>query len=175
MKAIESLTVIAVIFIIMACKCQSDLFSLGKNPPPPQTPAPFSTTYPTPVAALSPPPPAASGLASNSAANTVLSVGSYRGSGKNTTYNVDGDFLIRIDSVEGTTVKGYFEASNGLSGNGPLTGVVDANGKLALFGKMSDGQGLIVSATVAYETIRGTYAIGNKQKGVQKGEFTVSR
>jgi hypothetical protein len=154
------------------------LFSLGKNPPPPE-PAPYAATGPTPVAVFSPPapppPPTTTEPGSNSTTSSVLPSGTYTGSGKNTTYNVNGDFLIRIDSVEGTTVKGYFEASNGLSGNGPLTGVVDSNGKLALFGKMSDGQGLIVTATVVHETIRGTYMIGNKKNGVQKGEFTVSR
>jgi hypothetical protein len=167
-KAFETLAIVLFICFILACRCNSDLFSLGKN---------RSTPYPTPTGT---PLNTYSTPQTNSNRSTLTgnrpATGTYTGSGINTTANKTGDFLVRIDSIDDKgAVKGYFEASNGLYGSTALTGGVDNNGKMGLFGKTAEGSGLIISATTSGDTIKGNYIIGSKQNGVQKGEFTVTR
>lgn len=109
--------------------------------------------------------------------DAMLETGTYTGRAHNETVNADGDIMVRIISItkEGV-IKGYFEASNGLEGEGELAGAYDKNtGKVSLFGKTTDGQGVIVSGTYENGTIDATYIIGNKQVGVQKGSFSVSK
>ena len=177
-SAVETCAIVLFIFLVLACRCQSDLLKLAKKSSTPE-PTPYTvntnsaplTGYSTPT-----PPPLSNLDTANSVVGNRPSIGTYTGSGINTTYNQRGDFLIRIDSVDDKGgVRGYFEASNGLTGNGALVGGVDNNGKMGLFGKMTDGKGLIISATSANDAIRGSYVIGNKESGIQKGEFTVYR
>jgi hypothetical protein len=175
-KAFETLAIVLFICFILACRCSSDLLRLGKNPPTPY-PTPVSTPGTTPTAT---PLNTYSTPQTNSNRSTLTgnrpATGTYTGSGINTTANKTGDFLVRIDSIDDKgAVKGYFEASNGLYGSTALTGGVDNNGKMGLFGKTAEGSGLIISATTSGDTIKANYIIGSKQNGMQKGEFTVTR
>jgi hypothetical protein len=174
-RAVETLAIVLFIVFILACRCKSDLLNTGKDSRADNS-TPYSTPYPTPADIYSTPVPLTDNRNSISTQSTLLLPGSYSGSGLNTTFNQRGDFLIRIDSVDTKGgVKGFFEASNGLYGTAALTGGVDNSGKIGLFGKTTDNQGLIISGSVSGDTIRGTYVIGNKEKGMQKGEFTVTR
>jgi len=174
-KAIETLAIVLFIVFILACRCKSDLLNFGKDTRSDNS-TPYSTPYPTNSNAYSTPAPLINNRNSTSTTSTLLLPGSYSGSGLNTTFNQRGDFLIRIDSVDAKGgVKGYFEASNGLSGTASLTGGVDSGGKVGFFGKTADNQALIISGNVSGDTIRCTYVIGNKEKGMQKGEFTATR
>lgn len=123
------------------------------------------TDSPTPVSYSPTPTPALS---------RGLSPGDYRGSGTNTTYNQRGDFYLRIDSVDGSdSVKGYFEASNGLQGNGKVSGRIE-NGTMKVSGALTNGDGISIWGDPSGDSIVCTYTIATKS-GFQKGEFTVNR
>jgi len=56
-----------------------------------------------------------------SSENSMLATGTYTGKGRNVTYKQNGDFLLRIDSVDSEgNVKAYLEASNGLQGKATM-------------------------------------------------------
>jgi len=163
MKNFDRLIIVLCLLIVLSCKCQSDLLNFGKkgvtnNP----TPLPYSspvTSYATPAPTL----------------NTRLSPGTYRGTGVNTTFNKRGDFYLRIDSVDGAdNVRAYFEASNGLQGNGTLSGKIDA-GTMKISGALTNGDGISVWGTPSGDSIKCTYTIATGNKQFQDGNFTVYR
>jgi len=171
-KNLTSLIVVLCLLIFLGCKCQSDLFDLGKEK---ETPTPVMTPSP----ALSP-----SATPDNqnrrrdvsSSENSRLATGTYTGRGKNVTYNQSGDFLLRIDSVDSAgNVKAYFEASNGLQGKASLEGTISSAGKLILSGTLDDGQSAAVNGTVAGNTISAGYGLADSKLKTQSGNFTVTR
>lgn len=179
--------IVLCLLVALGCGCKSDLFGSDKA-----TPSPSPTSTPTP--SVNPTPTPNSETVSDnkssdnhsgsdnrterpvSSENPNLAVGTYTGRGLNTTYNQRGDLMLRIDSVSSTgSVKGYFEASNGLSGSASLTGTVDSKGNLSLSGTLKDGQSVAIAATVEGKTISGGYGLADTKLRTQQGNFTLTR
>jgi hypothetical protein len=163
------------LLIVLGCKCQSDLFETGKK----ETPTPYSTPSATPSASSSP-----TATPDNlnrrrdvaSSENSVLATGTYTGRGRNMTYKQDGDFLLRIDSVDSDgNVKAYLEASNGLQGKATMEGTVSKEGKLILSGTLDDGQSAAINGTVSGNKISAGYGLADSNLKTQSGNFTVTR
>ena len=175
MKNTTSLIIVLCLLIVLGCKCQSDLFDSAKK----ETPTPYSTPSATPSAS-----PSASSTPGNmnrrrdvaTSENSLLATGTYTGKGKNVTYNQNGDFLLRIDSVDSEgNVKAYMEASNGLRGKADMEGTISSDGKLILSGTLDDGQSAAINGTVSGNTIRAGYGLADSNLKTQSGNFTVTR
>lgn len=188
MKNLNSLIIVLCVLIVLGCKCESNMLGLGETTPTPST-TPSST--PTPGSNVSNNRNGSSedrdssedrgdsenrNGRSDSDENERLATGTYTGKGINTTKNQRGDFLLRIDSVNNVgSVKGYFEASNGLRGTATVTGTVDKKGKLSLSGTLDDGQSLAIAGTVSGDTISAGYGLADTKLRTQQGNFTVTR
>lgn len=74
------------------------------------------------------------------------------------------------------TIKAYFKASNGLTGEGRLGGIYNVRTKaITFFGTTNNGLSVLVSGTHYDKTINANYTIGNKKVGIQKGTLSVSQ
>ncbi len=92
------------------------------------------------------------------------------------TYNQNGDFLLRIDSVdEDGKVEAYLEASNGLQGKATMTGTVTKAGKIELSGTLDNGDSAAINGTVSGRTISAGYGIADSNLKTQAGNFVVTR
>ena len=106
----------------------------------------------------------------------MLATGTYTGKGRNVTYKQNGDFLLRIDSVDSEgNVKAYLEASNGLQGKATMEGTISSAGKLELSGTLDDGQSAAINGTVSGNTIRAGYGLADSNLKTQSGNFVVKR
>lgn len=106
---------------------------------------------------------------------SALKVGIYQGKSKETTHNIDGDFVIRIDTVDKIgEIEGSFVATGGLIASAPLTGTYSNDGKIFLAGKIEDGEGIIITAILTNGTIKGEYSLADLKHGLRGGSFTVS-
>ena len=177
MKNTTSLIIVLCLLIVLGCKCQSDLFDTAKK----ETPAP-SATAPSSTPTVNPtetPKPDNMNRRRDVAAaseNSVLATGTYTGKGRNVTYKQDGDFLLRIDSVDSSgNVKAYLEASNGLRGKATLEGTVSSAGKLELSGTLDDGQSAAINGTVSGSKISAGYGLADSKLKTQSGNFVVTR
>ena len=112
----------------------------------------------------------------SSSENSLLKTGTYTGKGKNVTSNQNGDFLLRIDSVDSDgKVKAYIEASNGLRGKADMEGTISSSGKLELSGTLDDGQSAAIDATVKGDTISAGFGLADSKLKTQSGNFVVTR
>ena len=180
MKNLTSLIVVLCLLIILGCKCQNDFTDAFKKNTPTPSASPSATPSSSPSASPSPKSTpnyrSSGGSDASSSENSRLATGTYKGSGKNVTYNKTGDFLLRIDSVDSDgNVKAFFEASNGLGGRANMKGKITSAGKLDLSGTLDDGQSGAISATVTGDTISAGYAIVDSKLKTQSGNFTVKR
>lgn len=170
MKNLTSLIIVLCLLVVLGCKCQSDLFGIGKN----TTPTPYATPTATPNSSPTSTP--NNRNRSDSSENSLLKTGSYTGRAKNLTYNQSGDLLLRIDSVDADgNVKAYMEASNGLQGKADMEGTIKSSGKLELSGTLDDGQSAAISATVKGDTISGGYGLADSNLKTQSGNFVLTR
>lgn len=104
--------------------------------------------------------------------------GDYTGTAQNQTTGTSGDILLQITSYDSqkNTVSAYFRASNGLTGEGDIGGIYNAQTQaLSLFGTVSGGMTVIMSGKVSGRAITANYTIGNKENGFQKGTLSVSK
>ena len=161
MKNLNSLIIVLCLLIVLSCKCKSDLFNFGKEQ---------RTDYSTPTVYSSPTP------AATVSSSSKLSAGDYRGNGINTTANQRGDFYLRLDVVDesNNVIRGYFEATNGLQGNGKVSGKMDA-GTMKISGALTNGNGISIWGKPSGDSIVCTYAIATGNNQFQNGEFTVYR
>jgi hypothetical protein len=178
-KNLTSLIIVLCLLVVLGCKCQSDLFD--KSIPSP-TPSPSASPSASPSPSPSPSPSGESSSENrnrrpvSSSDNSVLQTGTYTGRGKNLTTNQNGDFTLRIDSVdEDGNVEAYVEASNGLTGSATMTGTVTKGGKLELSGTMNNGDSAAINGTVSGRTISAGYGIANSKLETQSGNFVVTK
>src|SRR5512138_3798914 len=105
------------------------------------------------------------------AAPAALETGRYEGTAFNTTAGKGGKLVLEIVTVDGDKVQARFAASEGLIGEGWLTGKL-AGGRLELAGDLL-GWHMTLSAGARSDGIAGTYQL--EGKGVQQGRFEVTR
>ena len=171
MKNLTSSIVVLCLLIVLGCKCQSDMFDTAKK----DTPTPDATPSATPSPTSTPNNNNRRDAASSSE-NSLLKTGTYTGKGKNVTINQNGDFLLRIDSVDSDgKVKGYIEASNGLRGKADMEGTISSSGKLEMSGTLDDGQSAAINGTVKGDTISAGYGLADSKLNTQSGNFVVKR
>lgn len=178
MKNLTSLIIVSCLLVVLGCKCQSDMFDKGTS-----SPTPSASASPSPSSSPSPSPSPSESSSDNrnrrptsSSDNSVLQTGTYTGRGKNLTTKQNGDFLLRIDSVdEDGNVEAFVEASNGLSGKATMTGTVTKAGKLELSGTLDNGDSAAINGTVSGRTISAGYGIANSKLETQSGNFVVTR
>lgn len=98
--------------------------------------------------------------------------GRYEGEALNTTYNSKGTVVFEIRSIDQAgNVSAYFVASNGLVGEGGLTGKIDSEGILRLSGNIS-GWKMSVAARISNNIINANYRLSDSSS-TQDGNFSV--
>jgi hypothetical protein len=104
------------------------------------------------------------------AAAQSLQVGEYRGTAANGNVNGKATFDVLSCDASGH-VRAFFSASDGLQGDGTLTGTVDANGRIQLSGQLSGWQ-MQVSGDLSGNELRAKYELTG-QGSPQHGTFDV--
>ncbi len=100
-------------------------------------------------------------------------VGRYEGTALNTTFNLKGKVVFEISQIEQPSgqVSAHFIASNGLTGEGWLTGRIDENGRMTLSGNILDWKMSVQARLSGDATITATYTLQGSPN--QQGEFSV--
>lgn len=99
--------------------------------------------------------------------------GRYEGTAYNTTVSAQGHAVFELTEVDPSTheASARFTASEGLSGDGWLTGTVDASGAMSLSGTLSDWTMVVKAHPAGSDSISATYTLSGPS--TQQGEFKV--
>lgn len=100
------------------------------------------------------------------------SVGRYEGQAFNTTRNATGKIVVELTSIDAASgaVIAHFTASDGLKGDGDLTGKIDAAGVLRLAGGIGDWR-IALAGKVKADEIRANYKLTGASS--QTGNFII--
>lgn len=100
------------------------------------------------------------------------SVGRYEGSAFNQTRNATGKIMMEVKSIDAATgaVNVHFEASDGLSGSGDLTGKIDAAGVLRASGSIGVWR-ITLAGKVKGDEIKANYKLTGQSS--QAGNFII--
>lgn len=100
------------------------------------------------------------------------SVGRYEGQAFNTTRNATGKIVLELKTIDTGTgaVGAHFEASEGLTGSGDISGKIDAAGVLRLSGSVGEWK-ITLAAKVKADEIKANYKLTGA--GTQTGNFAI--